>query len=179
MGLDMYLTAKKFLREDDKQDASIVDQITRIHGATFLNKRLMELSYAAMYWRNADAIQAWFVINVAKGAANYKEWPVSLDELRELLNICNQVIAAHQLIDEDEDEDEDEEVEAYGFVEYDEDDYDEEDQWLTLCDSLLPHWNADYDEDYMRHVQETANQLTEILSHPDIGDYEFTYYSSW
>lgn len=83
MGLDMYLSAKKYLQDDAvKVDAE---------GAG--DMKLKYLTYEAMYWRKANAIHAWFVENVQNGVDDCKDYSVSREELEALMNVCADVIA--------------------------------------------------------------------------------------
>lgn len=83
MGLDMYLSAKKYLQDD----AVKVD----VEGAG--DMKLTHLTYEAMYWRKANAIHAWFVENVQDGEDNCQEYYVSRENLEALMELCGEVIA--------------------------------------------------------------------------------------
>lgn len=62
MGLDMYLTKRTVNREE------------------------------VAYWRKANAIHRWFVENVQNGKDDCGEYPVTRENLRSLVDLCQQVI---------------------------------------------------------------------------------------
>ena len=66
MGLDMYLSAKRYLFSFNEHDKALADKIdAEIGGNSF--GRTKEISREAMYWRKSNAIHHWFVINVQHG----------------------------------------------------------------------------------------------------------------
>ena len=68
MGLDMYL----------EEEINIT------------NKKRMVTTI--MYWRKANAIHKWFVDNTANGIDDCKRTYVSMEQLKELYEICKKVI---------------------------------------------------------------------------------------
>ena len=94
MGLDMYLTAKKYLWSDKDQELSkkINDLIEvdgdhehRFNGSSLVVK---QIDLEAMYWRKANAIHGWFVENIQEGEDNCNEYYVEREQLEELLAEC-------------------------------------------------------------------------------------------
>ena len=94
MGLDMYLTAKKYLWKDDDKELSkkINDLIEvdgdheqRLYGSSLVVK---QIELEAMYWRKANAIHGWFVENIQDGEDNCNEYYVEREQLEELLAEC-------------------------------------------------------------------------------------------
>ena len=71
MGLDMYLF------ESEKEDITF-DDIGNIE----------EL----VYWRKANAIHNWFVVNVQNYKDDCEIYPVSKEKLEELLHACKEVL---------------------------------------------------------------------------------------
>jgi hypothetical protein len=86
MGLDMYLSAKRYIGQyrDADRDDPIVADIDKLD----LPFRVTEVIMLVKYWRKANAIHNWFVVNVQAGKDNCKEYYVSRDQLTELLALC-------------------------------------------------------------------------------------------
>lgn len=91
MGLDMYLSASKYLPgwpHNSAEDRAQLDRV--LEGAGLSAAVLAEGSPSATlkvnvaYWRKANAIHRWFVDNVQGGNDNCEEWAVSRDKLIEL-----------------------------------------------------------------------------------------------
>jgi len=90
MGLDMYLTGKRYLyRERDKAAAETIGQLDI--GANGMRVRLVECE--AMYWRKANAIHGWFVKTVQDGKDDCGEYMVSTEQLTELVDACKEALA--------------------------------------------------------------------------------------
>lgn len=89
MGLDMYLTAKRYIYDFDDSGKALkfyLDDL-KVNGM-----RVKELSYEAGYWRKANAIHKWFVDNVQDGADNCGEYLVPIEQLEKLLELVNEVL---------------------------------------------------------------------------------------
>lgn len=91
MGLDMYLSAKRYVSEYSDQDKPIIESINSIM-PTKPAMRPRQVIFEAMYWRKANAIHGWFVDNVQDGQDDCKEYYVSVERLRELIQTCLQVV---------------------------------------------------------------------------------------
>lgn len=100
MGLDMYLTATKYVgrwNHCDEAEKKAYDTITKAigleghicEGAPSLNVEIM-----LAYWRKANAIHKWFVDNVQHGDDNCGRYYVGREKLHELLTLCQQVLAS-------------------------------------------------------------------------------------
>ena len=96
MGLDMYLTAKKYLWSSNEKDQELAKKIadlvevkpdfeSRFRGASFCPK---EVAIEAMYWRKANMVHQWFVDNVQDGEDNCQEYYVLREDLETLLANC-------------------------------------------------------------------------------------------
>ena len=94
MGLDMYLTAKKYLwSEHDKELSKKINDLIevdgdheqRLYGSSLVVK---QIELEAMYWRKANAIHGWFVENIQDGEDNCNEYYVEREQLEELLAEC-------------------------------------------------------------------------------------------
>ena len=98
MGLDMYLSAKRYLwRNDDEVISDSIndllgipsDKSKRFCGASFVAK---EVSIEAMGWRKANAIHGWFVENCQDGKDECQESYVSREKLQELVDLCQEAL---------------------------------------------------------------------------------------
>ena len=105
MGLDMYLTANEYvartardksglLPDTPKQNELFIELSNRRKGwvdqAGFSG---MSIAYPVGYWRKANAIHNWFVQNVQDGRDECQKSYVSSQNLRDLRQACQQVIA--------------------------------------------------------------------------------------
>jgi hypothetical protein len=155
MGLDMYLSAKKYLwNKTDDEIAKKVGEIIGIDGDTerrFNGSSLVvkEISLDAMYWRKANAIHGWFVNVVQDGEDNCKEYEVDRSQLVALRDLCKDILE-HPDAERDSDL---EPTEGFFFGSY------EKDKW------------------YYQDLQNTVEGLDRVLALPD--EYSFSYQASW
>ena len=85
MGLDMYLSAKKYLWSFNDGDTQVAKEIQE---KINVQRRVKEVSIEAMYWRKANQIHSWFVDNVQDGIDECKPHYVTREELEKLLKDC-------------------------------------------------------------------------------------------
>ena len=90
MGLDMYLSAKRYLFSFNEHDKALADKIDAEVGLNSLG-RTKEISREAFYWRKAWAIHHWFVMNAQYGEDDCKEYWVERNKLVELLDTLKKV----------------------------------------------------------------------------------------
>lgn len=83
MGLDMYLTARRFYWSSEEMPP-IPDAPE--------GYKLDYVIYAVHSWRKANAIHDWFVRNVQDGVDNCQDYYVSREELEKLRNLCIEVV---------------------------------------------------------------------------------------
>ncbi len=150
MGLDMYLSAKRYVSEYRKSDEALRGELNKLTELTG-GLEIQEVSCEAMYWRKANAIHMWFVKNVQDGVDNCGSYYVPKEKLQELVELCKEVMAnkgrASELLPT-----------ASGFF------------FGTL----------DYGDYYFEDVQSTITRLEELLSNSDIiNNFSFHYQSSW
>jgi hypothetical protein len=90
MGLDMYLSAKRYLSRYNEQDAEIAKKIQELvdteHPVTYVTTEVA-------YWRKANAIHEWFVQNVQGGEDNCSPYYVSQKQISELIVTVDEVLA--------------------------------------------------------------------------------------
>lgn len=90
MGLDMYLTARRYLSDYEEQERKISEAIAKLELGN-MEFRIKEVSCDVGYWRKANAIHRWFVHNVQNGIDNCKPYYVGRKDLERLLEACNLV----------------------------------------------------------------------------------------
>lgn len=103
MGLDMYLNARRSLhRYGNNQNSHIVADLKK-HFPEILpfgDNSFKDVSVEVIYWRKANAIHKWFVNNVQSGVDNCGTYYVSYEDLQNLADLCEKVLADHSLAPE-------------------------------------------------------------------------------
>jgi len=151
MGLDMYLTAKRYISEYNPSDADLRAGIMAMDFG-MKDMEVKEVSFEAMYWRKANAIHNWFVNNVQDGVDNCAEYYVSPDQLTELRDICKSVLEdpekAMQLLPP-----------KAGFF----------------------FGSTDIDEYFIQDLTDTVERFDYLLELPDVKEHNINFYycSSW
>jgi hypothetical protein len=157
MGLDMYLTASKFVSSSDYgseiPNAEFSKLIEIMNAESFVGGFVpnITLDISVAYWRKANAIHQWFINNCTNGEDNCRPMHVSRKQLEQLLNFC-------KIVDESKNP--------------------------NVANEVLPPQSGfffgttDIDEWYWDSVQETIEQLERCLSNvPE--DWDFEYRASW
>jgi hypothetical protein len=159
MGLDMYLSKRTYVKNwshmkpEERHEVSV----TR-NGSTVTAIKPERVSYIVeevAYWRKANAIHDWFVKNCQDGVDECQESYVSREQLQELLDVVNAILAAPAGEERD-----------------------------RLAAETLPpvagffFGSTDIDEYYYEDLEFTQETLTELLAEPDEGE-RFIYQSSW
>ena len=99
MGLDMYLTAEKYISAYDFASDDAKETYRKISEAVgadeFRDKDTptMHVKMTVGYWRKANQIHSWFVRNVQDGVDECQESYVSIEQLDELRETCLAVLA--------------------------------------------------------------------------------------
>lgn len=94
MGLDMYLHKRTYVQNWDHMEDSEKHQISITKGgcSTAIElKRISHITEQVAYWRKSNQIHKWFVENVQNGVDDCGDYHVSEDDLKELLNQCEQI----------------------------------------------------------------------------------------
>jgi len=134
------------------------------------------------YWRKANAIHAWFENNVADGnLENCKDYYVSKEDLIKLRDTCKEVINKSNLV--------------YGMVKNGE--QLTQAGWKQLYETgkviedpsvaqeLLPTQSGfffggtDYNQYYINDLEETIEQINNILDTVDFEKYDIVYNAWW
>lgn len=154
MGLDMYLSAKKYLSKYfDPADVERIQKVNDIFGVTGVEDGdygAQEVTFRVAYWRKANAIHDWFVKNVQGGVDECQEAWVSREQLQELVAVCESVLADMSKAEE-----------------------------LLPTRSGFFFGGTDYDEFYKQDLQYTVERLKKILDDPALVKMDFYYHSSW
>lgn len=156
MGLDMYLTAKRYLSAFDEKDKEIGKTIQNLfpelEGRTSVYSEtascVSDITVRVGYWRKANAIHRWFVDNVQEGQDDCKSYGVYREELENLKSTCQEVLSDRSKAQE-----------------------------LLPTTSGFFFGGTEYDEWYFNGLQNTINIIDNALSLSD--DWEFEYQSSW
>jgi hypothetical protein len=149
MGLDMYLTAKRYLfkvRAEDKAIAEAIGQLDLNHNGM----RIKEIACEAIYWRKANAIHNWFVQNVQSGVDDCREYYVTRPQLHSLLAVCKEVLATPSKAED-----------------------------LLPPQAGFFFGSAEVNEWYWDDLKSTIGELTDILGDSVSQEWEFYYASSW
>lgn len=87
MGLDMYLSAKRYLWHSEEEIANKIGEAFPELGGS----RIKEITAELMYWRKSNAIHKWFVDNVQDGKDECQESWLDKEKLEELLAVIKEV----------------------------------------------------------------------------------------
>lgn len=163
MGLDMYLSARKYVEKVDwnkvhandnldYMDATFpqYDEIVELAGLSGLDRDIYgaSVSITALYWRKQNAIHNWFVQNVQNGEDNCGEYYVSHEKLDELLAICEEVYKTHDPAP----------LQTVGGFFF---------------------GSTNYDEWYWMGIKNTIKEIKRIKKHKAYPKLSFYYHSSW
>lgn len=88
MGLDMYLTGKRYIWSHSEHDEGLRDALDKLPNLGHKGKRIKGIEVEAMYWRKANAIHKWFVTHVQEGNDDCGEYYVEREQLIDLREAC-------------------------------------------------------------------------------------------
>lgn len=88
MGLDMYLSKKRFIGGEERTTLQITGLQPEVNVA-----KVECIVEEAAYWRKANAIHRWFVENVQGHRDECASFDVSREQLARLLEVVAQVLA--------------------------------------------------------------------------------------
>lgn len=89
MGLDMYLSAKRYIWYNETELANQVGAPLALPEGI----EAQEVIVKAAYWRKANQIHLWFVNNVQEGKDDCGTYDVERYQLIELIGLCKQIQA--------------------------------------------------------------------------------------
>jgi len=154
MGLDMYLSAKKYYSgadwrtEENKKDFQELLKKSGIAKYVKTELASIQLEVSIGYWRKANAVHQWFVDNCQNGEDDCRYAYVGREKLEELKALCQKVLLQPAVADE-------ELPTQQGFF----------------------FGSYEYDEYYFHDIKHTVAIIDNCLAMPD--DWEFYYHSSW
>lgn len=154
MGLDQYLYAKKYLTNSGFLGEKNAEQYKTVVGIALpdggalpaekgVGSAFVEVKVAQ--WRKANHIHLWFVNNVQDGEDNCAEYYVSREQLQELKELCEKVIADKSLAD----------------------------TLLPTVDGFF-FGGTEYDEWYFQDTQDTVEMLEHALTLGDDLDFYYS-----
>lgn len=154
MGLDIYLSASKYVGDWDHNEITECDQYKAIAKAVGLDgfrcegSPTLNVDIKVAYWRKANQIHAWFVKHVQGGSDECRPFEVSREQLSELVALCKKVL---------ETKDPTPLPPASGFF---------------FGSTEINDW-------YWEDLKATVQQLEPLLTDPRFEDWSFEYRSSW
>jgi len=149
MGLDMYLTAEKYLSDYTESDKPMKEAVNAIDLPAPLKGKVNRVRAEAAYWRKANAVHDWFVKNCQDGRDECQSTWVNREQLGELVEACKQVLENKKLAAE-----------------------------LMPTASGFFFGSTDYDEWYFDYLERTVLMVEPLLS-DEFADWDFHYQSSW
>ena len=155
MGLDMYLTGKRYMSKYfDKDDTVRIQKINDafgLEGDEDGDYSVQEVSIRVAYWRKANAIHKWFVDKCQDGVDECQETYLSREQLQELVDVCKAVLADKSKAEE-----------------------------LLPSASGFFFGGTYYDEWYFGDLTYTVERIEKILKDPVLDErVAFYYQSSW
>jgi hypothetical protein len=144
-------------------------------------ERICGITEDVMYWRKANHIHRWFVENVQEGTDNCGSYHVSVKELRELKETCEQALDALSSAPKKT-------VKVKSVYKDGEWSYSDEEVYdCEELEDILPitsgffFGSTNYDERYKQNLEDTIEGLEKALSDVEEDDYNvsFEYSSSW
>jgi hypothetical protein len=149
MGLDMYLTANKFISAYDKKNKGLNEKL-KSHFPKMKSFKIEEVKFEVGYWRKANQIHNWFCVNIQNGEDNCKSYYVSEEKLKELLKLCKKVLANKKLAE----------------------------KLLPTAQGFF-FGSYDYDEYYFSDLENTITIIETIFKEVNLEEYDIEYCSSW
>jgi hypothetical protein len=162
MGLDMYLSAEKYITgydfygEEAKAEYSTLVDMFGVGDFVDPETPIANVSFTVAYWRKANQIHRWFVENVQDGEDECLPHDVSREQLQDLRGLCARVLNK-----------------AEGSVIANPEAVAE----LLPTASGFFFGSTEYDEYYLADLKATVEQIDRVLELP--SDWAFQYRSSW
>lgn len=101
------------------------------------------------YWRKTNHIHNWFVNNIQNGVDNCAVYPISIEKLNELIEVCERVLGDRSLAP----------------------------QLLPTCSGFF-FGPVEYDDDYFSEIKRTIKVLKKVLKESGCS-LKFYYSASW
>lgn len=156
MGLDMWLYRHTAMPYSGLGNEVTVEIIIRINGKRIKHgispDNTSQIVEKVGYWRKANAIHDWFVQNVQDGEDDCGYYDVSIKQLEELQQLCEEVIANPELAPD-----------------------------LLPTRAGFFYGSMQYDDWYFEGLKSTVEIIKEIMTHSADENlaYWYVYTSSW
>lgn len=165
MGLDMYLSVRKYVsridfskdydKDNGYQNTTQFDSVVDALGVSeFIEPQDFTgigVEVPVMYWRKANAIHKWFVDKHAGGEDRCQPISVTTEDLNGLLDLCEKALANK----------------------------DEAGEYLPT-ESGFFFGSTDYDEIYIEDLEYTRDRLKQVIETMEkSGDHLAVYQASW
>lgn len=153
MGLDMYMTARRYLSAYDKNETvqtartALAETLQTLGAPADSEVKIVEVE--AAYWRKANAIHNWMVKNVQYGRDDREEYYFSREKMQKLLDACYTVLA----------------------------DFNKVEETLPPISGFF-FGSTEVDYNYWLDIEHTRDRLIECLK-PESSEWTFYYQSSW
>lgn len=148
MGLDMTLERHHYVKQWNHHKPEERHAVTVTKGgnpADYIKpERVSYVVEEVAYWRKANEIHAWFVANCQNGEDDCRDYYVSRDQLTELRDLAQQVIAQPGSAAE-----------------------------LLPTESGFFFGGTEYDDDYFDDLKRTVEILTALLAEPEEGEFRY------
>jgi hypothetical protein len=183
MGLDMYLSARKYIggrshMKDTTEYQAVVKATGMVPAA---ESPSLYVSATVGYWRKANAIHAWFVKHTQDGVDDGRNSYVSRKQLEELRTACNEVLDSIETVD--------------GMINVGKMITAAGTEQLTApgkvitnkaaAERVLPtqggffFGSTDYDEGYIADLRDTVRIIDRVLTDKSLEGCDFEYRASW
>lgn len=181
MGLDMYLSKRLYIGNNYRKERGeeLLEVIVpKSLGIKVDNSQISEIVLRAGYWRKANAVHNWIIENCADGEDNGQDIYLAVEQMKELLDICKKIKKSCKLVKGKIKNGQ--RSTANGWEDIIEDGLTIENP--EVAQELLPtaegffFGSTDYDEYYMKDIDDTIKILEEAL---DDGDGDYYYHASW
>jgi hypothetical protein len=159
MGLDMYLTAERYLGNymNPNERNRVIEALEGDHPPVRDTNPSATVQIDVAYWRKANQVHDWFVQRVQGGEDNCQKYFVSIEDVRSLVATCEEL-----LVKRDPEQAEEELPTTSGFF----------------------FGNTEYNDWYWQDLEDTVNQLRPVLDWFDENDkrrmdWDLHYRASW
>lgn len=159
MGLDMYLTKKRYFGLNHEHNIE-KDKETKIiiNGEEIDYTNLVNIEYNIGYWRKANAIHDFFVRNVQDGEDDCREYFVSLEILIQLRIKCKKLIELYNT---------------------NKSSFEKKAKEILPTTSGFFFGSTEYDEFYIQDLNDTIEIIDNIFNDSNHTKYDYYYRSSW
>lgn len=159
MGLDQYLYRETYVKRWSHVNEDKLFTVNVSKGGQpykyFNPEKVAYVKEEVMYWRKANQIHKWFVDNVQKGVDDCETYYVHYNQLKELVEICETVLADRDKASE-----------------------------LLPAQSGFFFGSTEYNEDYFWDLEQTVEKLKPLIEEAEQAEservwFDLYYRSSW